>query len=203
MSIAIADWSFLAIVITILLTPGPTNTLLATAGGAGGWRSSASLVPLECLGYLVATSLWGLLLRELLADYPVVLHLVKLVSAAYIAKLALDLLRKAGQPSAARAKPVIGGRQLFLATLLNPKAAIFAMVIFPVQTWLCTANYSQVMGCFIASVAIIGSLWIGFGAALVGGRLRWLSPARFMRLSAVLLLGFAAWLACNALFSQA
>ena len=80
----IADWSFLAIVVTILLTPGPTNTLLATAGSSGGLRSSATLVPLECLGYLVATSLWGLLLREVLEDHPMVLPMLKLASAAYI-----------------------------------------------------------------------------------------------------------------------
>ena len=197
----IADWSFLAIVVTILLTPGPTNTLLATAGSSGGLRSSATLVPLECLGYLVATSLWGLLLREVLEDHPMVLPMLKLASAAYISKLAVSLLREASRPQATPQTPVIGGRQLLLATLLNPKAAIFAMVIFPVQTWLGTSQYSQVMGCFMASVAIIGVLWIAFGAALVSGKAGWLTPTRFMRLSALALLGFAAWLVMNALRS--
>ena len=194
----IADWSFLAVVITILLTPGPTNTLLATAGGINGWRSSASLIPLECAGYLVATTLWGVLLREALADYPLALSAIKLVSAAYIAKLGVCLLLGARTGCQASAAPVIGGRQLFVATLLNPKAAIFAMVIFPVQTWLSTANYSQVMACFISAVALIGVLWIWFGAALIGGKAGWLTPSRFKRFSACVLFAFAGWLALNA-----
>ncbi|ARU06369.1 hypothetical protein CCO03_18410 [Comamonas serinivorans] len=196
----IADWSFLVMVITILLTPGPTNTLLAASGATSGWRSARSLIPMECLGYFLATTLWGVLLRQQLVDHPMLLNVIKLISAIYIAKLGLDLLRGAMvKPHAAQA-PAIGGRQLFLATLLNPKAAIFALAVFPLATWGDGGSYAAVLSSFIVSVAAIGTLWIVFGAALMGGRLRWLTPARFKRFSAMVLFGFSGWLSFNGLF---
>ncbi len=196
----IDDWSFLAVVITILLTPGPTNTLLATAGASAGWRPSLTLIPMEGLGYLLATTVWGVLLQQLLMDYPLVINAIKLISAVYIAKLGLDLFRGALVNPGNTHAPVIGGRQLFLATVLNPKAAIFAMAIFPAQTWVSAANFGQVMASFMASVVVIGTLWILFGAALIGGRVSWLTPARFKRFSAFVLFGFSGWLSFNGLF---
>lgn len=196
----IADWSFLAVVVTILLTPGPTNTLLAASGATSGWRSSITLIPLECLGYLLATTLWGGLLRQLLAEQPLLLNAIKLVSAIYIAKLGMDLFRGAlVNPDNAHA-PAIGGLQLLVATLLNPKAAVFALAIFPLQTWDGLGNYTAVLGSFIGAVAIIGTLWIVFGAALIRGRFRWLTPGRFKRFSAFVLFGFSGWLGFNGLF---
>lgn len=196
----IDDWSFLLVVITILLTPGPTNTLLAASGASSGWRASRTLIPMESLGYLVATTLWGVLLRRHLAEHPMLLNAIKLVSAIYIAKLGLDLFRGAMIQPDNRQLPPIGGRQLFLATLLNPKAAIFALAIFPLATWGSLITYAAVQGSFIASVIVIGTLWIVFGAALIGGRLRWLTPERFKRFSAFVLFGFSGWLSFNGLF---
>ena len=196
----IADWSFLAVVITILLTPGPTNTLLAASGATSGWRPSLMLIPLECLGYLAATTLWGLLLRQVLVEYPLLLNAIKLISAVYIAKLGLELFRGALiNPDNAHV-PTIGGRQLFLATLLNPKAAVFALAIFPLEAWESLANYLAVLSSFIGAVAVIGTLWIVFGAALIGGKLKWLTPERFKRFSAFVLFGFSGWLSFNGLF---
>lgn len=84
--------------------------------------------------------------------------------------------------------------------MLNPKAVIFAMALFPVQTWLSVSNYAGVMGSFIILVASIGGLWIAFGAALMGGKVRWLEPRLFQRLAALTLYGFSLWLLFNGLF---
>ena len=50
------SWLFIGLVATILLTPGPTNTLLASSGVQVGLRKSVKLIPAEVLGYLASRS---------------------------------------------------------------------------------------------------------------------------------------------------
>lgn len=194
----IRDWSFLVVIATVLLTPGPTNTLLAAAGIRAGLRSSWSLIPAECLGYLLATTVWGALLQTVVRETPWLVHVIQLVSGLYIAKLGWELWAYASlQPDNSQV-PAIGRRQLLVATLLNPKALIFALTLFPAQTWMSASNYASVMGGFSLLVALIGSLWIAFGAFLMGGRIAWLQPRHFQRGAALVLWGFAAWLLVKA-----
>ncbi len=197
---SINDWSFLFVISTILLTPGPTNTLLASAGISVGLRRSVSLLPFECLGYLCATSIWGLVLNTVVDDYPVVISLIKIISGLYIAKLGWNLWHQTVLNPEETAPPAVRAPQLFLATLMNPKAVILAMALFPVQTWLSVSNYAGVMSRFIALVAVIGGLWIAFGAALMSGKVRWMEPRMFQRLAALTLYGFSAWLLFNCFF---
>ncbi len=44
------SWLFIGLVATILLTPGPTNTLLASSGVQVGLRKSVKLIPAEVFG---------------------------------------------------------------------------------------------------------------------------------------------------------
>lgn len=195
----ISDWSFFAVIATILLTPGPTNTLLAAAGVHAGLRSAWRLIPAECLGYLIATTVWGALLRVVVTESPWMVHTIQLASGLYIAKLGWELWAYASLQPGNRQVPTIGRKQLLLATLLNPKAVIFALALFPAQTWVSASNYASVMGGFALLVVSIGTLWIAFGAVLMGGRIAWLQPRHFQRAAALVLWGFAAWLLCKAL----
>ena len=195
------DWSFLLVIATILLTPGPTNTLLASSGISQGLRRSAPLLSFECLGYVCATSLWGLVLNTTMQDYPFVINIIKVVSGLYIARLGLRLWAQAGHDAALEQMAAVKPSELFVATLLNPKAVIFAMVLFPVQTWLSVSNYAEVMGSFVALVAVIGGLWIALGSVLMDGRFRWLQPQWFQRLAALTLWGFAVWLLLGGIFT--
>lgn len=195
----ISDWSFFAVIATILLTPGPTNTLLATAGVHGGLRNAWRLIPAECLGYLIATTVWGALLRVVVQESPWMVHAIQLASGLYIGKLGWELWAYASLQPGNRQLPTIGRRQLLVATLLNPKAVIFALALFPAQTWVSAGNYASVMGGFALLVVSIGTLWIAFGAVLMGGRIAWLQPRHFQRVAALVLWGFALWLLFKAL----
>ena len=190
----IRDWSFFLVIATILLTPGPTNTLLATAGIQAGLRHSWRLIPAECLGYLIATTIWGALLEALVREAPWLMLTVQLLSALYLTKLGWNLWTYASLRTESSHPPTIARKQLFLATLLNPKAVIFALTLFPAQTWMSAGNYVSVMGGFSLLVACIGSLWITFGAMLMGGRVSWLQPRHVQRCASLVLWGFAMWL---------
>ena len=58
---------FIGLVISILLTPGPTNTLLASSGIQVGIRKSFRLIPSEAFGYMIAISIWGFLIGKVSA----------------------------------------------------------------------------------------------------------------------------------------
>lgn len=76
---------------------------------------------------------------------------------------------------------------------------IFALALFPAQTWVSAGNYASVMGGFALLVVSIGTLWIAFGAVLMGGRITWLQPRHFQCVAALVLWGFALWLLFKAL----
>ena len=83
------SWFFIGLVVTILLTPGPTNTLLASSGIQVGIRKSLALIPAEALGYLISITIWGLIIGSVSKQFPSVPVILKLFSAGYILFLAL------------------------------------------------------------------------------------------------------------------
>lgn len=107
--------------LAILLTPGPTNTLLAASGAASGISRAAWLPIAEAAGYALA--LIGYLAASgLLRDMPTVFVLTKAVAAAWLLVCAVGLW---SQPVIAEARPHAGGfRRIFLTTILNPKALL-------------------------------------------------------------------------------
>ncbi len=122
--------SFTLAVLALLVVPGPTNTLLAASGAAVRFRKSLVLLPMELAGYLIAIGIWGHVVGPLAATYSLFPLASKLVASAYLAWSAIKLFRNA-HTSWANGVPPAPPRQLFITTLLNPKALIFALVIFP------------------------------------------------------------------------
>ena len=89
------SWLFIGLVAAILLTPGPTNTLLASSGIQVGFRKTFRLIPAEAFGYLIAITFWGFLIGKISVYLPELPHILKLCSAVYILFLALKLWRTA------------------------------------------------------------------------------------------------------------
>jgi threonine/homoserine/homoserine lactone efflux protein len=175
---------FMLAVLTLLGTPGPTNTLLATSGAVVGVRKSLMLLVGELSGYLVAIAAIRIVLGPIFAAYPVVGVALKIAVAVYLGWIAAKLwLRGAplAVPAAAVTLPSI-----FLTTLLNPKALIFALTIIP-------AAHPQLIWFFAAyasSVVVVGFCWILIGRAIgatAGERHAGLVP----RIASVALVGFA------------
>ena len=162
---------FILTVLTILGMPGPTNTLLATAGAAAGWRRSWVLVLAEVAGYLTTIMLLGFVLGPALAGSPIVRMLLRFAVGIYLFMLAWKLWGLGSNPLEIR---TISTRQLFVATLFNPKAVIFALAVIPFGK----PHIAAYLLGFAAMVVVVGSCWlvIGEGAGRVaraGGKAQW------------------------------
>jgi threonine/homoserine/homoserine lactone efflux protein len=195
-----SDTALLALgIIVVLITPGPTNTLLAAAGLRQGARRSLPLIGAELAGYLVSISAWGRFLTHAAHALPWLPSVLRIASGLYIAYLAIDMWRAAvALPDSAQ--PANGPRALFVATLLNPKALLFAGTIFPTVAFESVAGYAFAMSLFACLLVPIALAWIAFGAALGSGRLTWLDPVKMQRAASIVLGMFSlslAWVALH------
>ncbi|MDR7017119.1 LysE family transporter [Acinetobacter sp. 3657] len=192
------SWFFIGLVATILLTPGPTNTLLASSGIQVGLRKSLLLIPAEAIGYIIAISVWGMLIGKVSATLPLLPVFLKLLSAGYILFLAFKLWRTADQEVILN-QPTIRSRELLCATLLNPKALLFASAIFPATAWKSQDIYFAHMSTFVALILPIALFWIAVGAVLATNKVTWLSQSKLQRMTSVVLVSFAIPISYSAL----
>ncbi|MFM0502377.1 LysE family translocator [Paraburkholderia caffeinilytica] len=185
-------------IVVVLITPGPTNTLLAAAGLRQGVRRSLPLIAAELAGYLVSISVWGHFLAQAAHALPWLPSLLRVAAGVYIAYLAVDMWRAAVAlpDSTQRAS---GMRTLFVATLLNPKGLLFAGTIFPAVAFAHWPAYVMAMLMFACLLGPIALAWIAFGAALGGGKLTWLNPVKMQRGASIVLGVFSLSLAWAAL----
>jgi threonine/homoserine/homoserine lactone efflux protein len=150
---------FALTVLLILGTPGPTNTLLATAGGTAGFRRALPLVPAESGGYLISILAIGLAVGPAIASLPAVALGLRLAVGVYLAWLAVRLWRRgAVDLSVVPVTP----RQVFVTTLLNPKALVFALGVIPFGT----PGWWAYLAVFLGLLVLVALCWIGLGAAL-------------------------------------
>src|ERR1700710_428500 len=184
--------------VIVLIMPGPTNTLLATAGLRWCVRRSVHLTGAEFAGYLVSISGWGYFLSHAASSLTWLPTLLRMASGLYLAYLAVRMWHTANLLPSSTQK-TIGLRVLFTATLLNPKAILFAGTIFPAAAFESLAAYLEAMTIFTALLVPIGLAWIAFGSELGSGRLVRISPVRVQRCASIILAAFSLSLAWAAL----
>ncbi|QRX82701.1 LysE family translocator [Glaciimonas sp. PAMC28666] len=178
----------------ILLTPGPTNTLLAAAGLQRGTKAALPLIACELLGYLIAISVWGAVLAPLQSSYLWVALLARSASSLYLIYIAVTVWRTASALPASGQRS-IGPKALFVATLLNPKALLFSSAIFPAVAADNIQLYLAATALFSCLLIPIGIAWIVFGAALANGRLQFVDRVKLQRAASLLLCAFSASIA--------
>lgn len=161
---------FALAVLAILGTPGPTNTLLATAGATAGLRAALRLIPAEAAGYTIAIMTLGLALGPALAEAPALAAALRAAVGVYLLYLAVRLWRRGRAGPATGA--VVTRRQVFVTTLLNPKAIVFALGVVPFGA--AGGVWPYMLG-FLALLAAVATAWIAAGATLggVAGRRGW------------------------------
>lgn len=118
----------------VLLTPGPTNTLLAAAGLGQGLRRALPLIAFELAGYLIAISGWGVFLTSMEQYYPWLSAAVRTACSGYLLHVAVKIWLSTGKPRISESR-VIGPVTVFATTTLNPKGLLFASTIFPLHAF--------------------------------------------------------------------
>lgn len=181
---------FFTAVMLVLLTPGPTNTLLAAAGAAGGAKAGWRLPLTEAAAYLVSVSLLGWAVGPVAEAVPALKTALRLAAGLYLAYVAFTLWRSGVATLGERR--AVGPAQVFTATLLNPKCLIFAFGLVPMDHPAAAAYLAAFAGCVLSA----GTGWLLLGAALRRG----LSPEKLRRApraAAVVLSGFSAALVAS------
>ncbi len=185
--------SLMLAITLLLLTPGPTNTLLAIGGASAGFRRSLPLILAENLGYLVTIVPLVAFAGPFLADHPIAASVLKLCSAAWVTLLAMKLwVTPLGELTE---RGLITFQQVFITTMLNPKALIFGIALLPNGSLVETLPR---LGIFAMIVAVVAVFWLTAGASI----LRFASqrfPCLFCRVAASFLMAFAVSLAGSSL----
>jgi len=142
------------------------------------------------IGLLLLAAMVGFLLRPVIAANPAIAVGLKIVVALYLAYMAVRLWRRTND--ATMAKTAVSWRGVFVATLLNPKGLIFALVIVPFGS----PDVFFYLLAFAAAVIAVGLLWLVTGNLLgaMAGEKRRLVP----RIASVALVGFAGLIAASA-----
>lgn len=175
---------YMLAVLTLLGTPGPTNTLLATSGAAEGVRKSLRLLIGEVSGYLVAIAAIRIALGPIFAAYPPLGGALKIAIAIYLAWTAVKLWRRGAR--LAESASAVTVANVFLTTLLNPKALVFALSVIPAEHQLLI----WYLAAFGLAVVAVGFCWVLLGRAIgaaAGERHAGLAP----RVASIALVGFA------------
>jgi threonine/homoserine/homoserine lactone efflux protein len=178
----------------VLLVPGPTNTLLLSSGIKFGVSRSAYLVAAETLGYLTAISSWGFFLLELSRVTPALVGGIKIACALYIAYLAIDMWRS-NQTVKNEEHKRMTFRSMYCATLLNPKAILFASGIFPLEAFSSINGFFISVTCFVFTLVPVAIGWLWLGSTLKGGQNSIFKPAIFLRSASLVLFLFSGALA--------
>lgn len=164
---------FLFAVLGLLLTPGPTNTLLALSGAESGFRRSLVLVPAEVFAYLSVVIPLATIGRDLLENWPAASSAIKLVAAAWIMLLAVRLWSPVQADTPQRAVTV---RRVLATTLLNPKGLVFGLVLLP--SW-SSPFFLRHVALFCAAIVLVSVTWIVAGSGIT----RAFSSGRGLRLA--------------------
>lgn len=151
---------FLFAVFGLLLTPGPTNTLLALSGAEAGFRRSLVLIPAEALAYLSVVIPLATVGRDLLETWPAASGVIKLAAAAWIMLLAVRLWSPVQVDTPHRA---VTARRVMVTTLLNPKGLVFGLVLLPAWS---SPLFLPHMMLFCVAILLVSLAWIVAGSGV-------------------------------------
>ncbi|WP_416777749.1 extracellular solute-binding protein [Xenorhabdus budapestensis] len=200
--VTLNEWLIMAFYIAlVLITPGPTNTLLLSAGMQRGLNKSFHFIFAEAIGYTIAISIWGFFLLSLAKTFPSIYQIAKLLSSIYVFWLAFKLwmlsltmgyLTSNGSnlvktPSGEYTNFV----DVTIATLLNPKAILFVSTIIPISAFNSVNVFLSSIIIFLIVLIPIGALWVFLGNMIHSNKHLRKYIGGFLRIASTILILFS------------
>jgi threonine/homoserine/homoserine lactone efflux protein len=167
----------------LLLTPGPTNTLMLMAGAERGWARSLWLIPVEVVAYLAVIVPLALLAQGLAEQMWVLRPVVAVLAGLWVLYLAFRMWRT--EPIAGQQATVTRGR-LALTTFLNPKGLIMGLVLLPAA-----GATGAAFAVLVVAIVVVAAFWAGLGGAMPGAGAGSAIPVLWRRVAAVWLAGLS------------
>lgn len=146
----------------LLLTPGPTNTLMALAGARLGWQGVTGRIMAELTAYLLVTIPLIWVGAAIIDRWPDVGRAMQFCAALWVGWLAITLWRTKKQDESSLDLSAV---RVLVTTLLNPKGLVFGLILLP-QGGL--AGLPTRIAIFSALIVVVALLWT-FGGILAGG----------------------------------
>ena len=187
------DSFFIFAILALLLTPGPTNTLLTVGAATRGLRASLPLLLGELAGYLAVVVPLATIAAPLLEGRPALAIALRFAAVCWVLFLAIRLWRASSVNLVEDGSSSVTIGQVFLTTVLNPKAPIIGLVIMPHGP---VAQIAPTLGLFSLLVLGAGTSFLVLGALV--GRTPALSPRLVYRVAAFFLAVFSIGLAGTA-----
>lgn len=178
--------AFFGYAVPMIISPGPGNTLLATAGGRYGVGGSVPFWGGFEVANLALCALYGLGLGGALHEHPQIHVALKWAGAAYLLYLAWCFFRASAKPAnAAAATKRLGFADGFICVILNPKIHSMIVVMFA-QFLAPGVSLPLQVGQLSAAFVVLGVFchfpWIYGGKVILG---RFNSP-RALRIQAAI-----------------
>jgi len=171
----------------LFAVPGPTNALIAVGGARRGAAALPALVGAALVGFVAAVAVLIWFAGPYVAATPALGLALRALCALLLARSAWLLWRSAGARGAARGST--NAAAVLATTLVNPKALIFAFVIFPPLDGAVEAV--EVFSRF-AVLAVVGmTLWGFVGVALGRGATARIGATTVDRAGAAVLAAFS------------
>ncbi|ENX25181.1 MULTISPECIES: hypothetical protein [Acinetobacter] len=163
----IENWLFVLGLIAVLMVPGPANALVASSAHQQEQAKTSLYLPAILLGYFYAINVWALLIHLASPIWPNFKGLVYVLSTICVGWMTLHLYKAQQLERYSKTHPQIRPWQMFTTTLKNPKAALLASGILPMETWQSPTNFVLVFAAFSLSTVPVGIFWMVFGQAIL------------------------------------
>lgn len=198
--------TFAIAALLLIMLPGPDQALITRNALVGGSAGGLLTMIGGVLGLTVHASAAALGLSALLLTSATAFTALKIVGAAYLLWLGIQMLRSAARRTqaaeaiiAAPSRKAVYLRQGFLSNALNPKVALFFVSLLP-QFLSADSGSPRAEALLLSAIfAVLYLAWFGLYVAAVDRLGRWLRKptvkARIEQVSGVLLLSVAVKLA--------